>query len=277
MLKAQDIIKFGVRTVQANTSIYQAIATMTAKHLSSLPVVDDNMKLVGVISEKDVLELLYDFKEGSVEEFMVESPVCFTLEDSVEDICQCFKNSSFRRVAILKDDKVVSVISRSDIIDVFKDEFKQNNLPNTMTDNGVSVFTAKDIMAYGLYMVRMETPIYEAVDIILKKGVTGLPVVDGQMNLKGVITEKDILNQLCNSGIEVDLVGDIMSDKVVTFGPKDNLYDICDCLINNHFRRVMISNQDKIVGIISRTDIISFILKNKTAILQNRMALTQNA
>ena len=274
MLKAKDIMKFGVRTVKADTPIYQAIATMASKHMSSLPVVDDEVKLVGIISEKDVLELLYNFREGNVGDFMVENPVSFSVEDSVEDICRCFNNSNFRRVAISNNDKVVSVITRTDIIEFFKDKFKPDQLPDALTDEE-AVFTAKDAMAYGLYTVRRETPIYEAVDIILKRGVTGLPVVDGQMNLLGIVNEKDILNQFSNSEMNADFVEDIMSENVVSFDRKDNLFDICDCLINNHFRRVMIMDQGKLVGIISRTDIISFVLKNKTAILKKRMALSQ--
>ncbi|MCK5000509.1 MAG: CBS domain-containing protein [Anaerohalosphaera sp.] len=274
MLKAKDILNFGVRTVQSDTPVYQAIATMASKRLNSLPVVDADMRLVGVISEKDVLELLYNFREGNVGDFMSDDPVSFLLDDSVEDICRCFANRNFSKVAILDNGKVVSVISRTDVINANKGRFQPKNMTKDAICND-PVFTAKDAMAFGLYTVRRETPIYEAVEIILKRGITGLPVVDDYMNLVGVVTEKDILGLIDNSQINAERVEDIMSEDVFTFDCRENLFDICDCLMNNNFRRVMILDHGKLAGIISRTDIISFIIKNKTAILKNRMVASQ--
>jgi predicted transcriptional regulator len=63
-------------------------------------------------------------------------------------------------------------------------------------------------------------------------------------------------------------VEDLMTEKVISFNHDDSLFDICDCLRNNSFRRVPILNQGKIVGIISRKDIIVYILRNKSAVFQ---------
>jgi CBS domain-containing protein len=52
-----------------------------------------------------------------------------------------------------------------------------------------------------------------------------------------------------------------MTDDVISFSEDTPLYDICECLINNGFRRIPILRDGKIAGIISRSDIIKFILK----------------
>jgi len=265
-LRAKDIMKDGVHTVKRTTPIYQAISTLVGRRLSSVPVVDDNMGLVGIVSEKDVLELLYDkdLKGGTVEDFMAGEVVSFDAEDTLADICDCFVNNHFRNVAILKEDKLASVISRLDIIDANKDKFQRHNLSENASQR--DVFNARDVMSYGLFTAKRQTPLYEAVEILLKRHVTGLPVVDDYMSLEGIITEKDILKVLYKPEATAEKVGDLMTAELTTFDCNDSLFDICDCLINNSFRRVMILAHGKLTGIISRTDIIEFILKHKTDI-----------
>ncbi len=67
------------------------------------------MSLAGIISEKDMLGLLYNIedKPGNVEDFMTEQVVCFDQEDSLIDITESFMASNFRRVPIVTDGKLV--------------------------------------------------------------------------------------------------------------------------------------------------------------------------
>lgn len=118
---------------------------------------------------------------------------------------------------------------------------------------------AKDIMTKNVICVKEETPIYEAVALIAKNNITGVPVVEDDMTLVGVVSEKDVLRlfNISREDGESKTVSDFMTQPVVTFGENESLLDICDCLMNNHFRRVpVISSKGKLVGIISRRDII---------------------
>ena len=89
------------------------------KDLPALPVVHDDMTLAGVISEKDVIQLLYDNGKmsGKVEDFMTESPFSFDQEDNLIDIAECFMKNNFRRVPITSGGKLVGIVSRRNIIE----------------------------------------------------------------------------------------------------------------------------------------------------------------
>lgn len=266
-----DIMKDGALVVKYNEPVYKAISTMISRRVSSLPVVDENSFLVGIISEKDVLRLLYDihFDGGLVENYMTKKVVTFDCTDSVDCVLKCFKGNSFRRVAIVDDGKLMSMVDRRDVIYLFKDEFK--NIDEYTKRDDDDEFTAKDVMTHGLFTVREDVKLGEAVDLILKRNVSGLPVVDENQNLKGIISEKDIIDAIGSEQPYNKTVGELMTEEVVSFGADISLYEICNCLINNNFRRVTILDGEKLVGIISRANIINFILQYRTAVKKQKV------
>ena len=123
------------------------------------------------------------------------------------------------------------------------------------------MFEAKKIMKTNLLTVKMTTPIYEAIEKLVDNNITGLPVVNDDGSLAGIISEKDMLRLLYNIESKGGSVGDYMTKNVISFEPEDSLIDIAESFIGNHFRRVTIVKDGKLVGIISRTDIINYILK----------------
>jgi CBS domain-containing protein len=118
MFKASTIMVTDVLSVSKKTGIYDAIECLVEKNITGLPVVNEDMTLAGVISEKDVLSLLYNMEDhaGTVEDFMTKDPICFDVDDSLIDIAECFTKSNFRRVPILKDGKLAGIITRKNII-----------------------------------------------------------------------------------------------------------------------------------------------------------------
>ncbi|MBW8001887.1 MAG: CBS domain-containing protein [Planctomycetes bacterium] len=129
---------------------------------------------------------------------------------------------------------------------------------------GPNVFKAKDIMVSAVISVKPSTEAYEAIRLLVENNITGLPVVNDDMSLAGIVSEKDVLKLLYYNG---EATGEVattvekyMTKEVVSFDENENLIEICDSFIKNHFRRVPILSDGKLVGIISRRDIIKYIL-----------------
>ncbi len=132
MLKAKDIMATDIICVKKDTLVYEAIELLREKHITGVPVVDDDMTLIGVFSEKDVISLLYyahgDEEEKVVGDFMTHSSIHFDREEDLLNICDCLITHSFRRVPITSDGKVVGLISRADIIDCILHLREENTL-----------------------------------------------------------------------------------------------------------------------------------------------------
>ena len=132
------------------------------------------------------------------------------------------------------------------------------------------MFEITDIMKTDVITVKKDTPIYEAMERLVENNITGLPVVDDNMVLVGIVTEKDMLRlvvELDMLKLESELdegstcVEKYMTEDVVSFSPEDSLLEICDCLLESNFRRIPIVSNGKLVGILSRKDIIGYMLE----------------
>jgi len=130
----------------------------------------------------------------------------------------------------------------------------------------------KDIMTQDVISVKKETPIYEAMEIMRKKDITGMPVVEDDMTLVGVITEKDVLRLFYAEEDEKNqTVGFFMTRPAVSYRENESLRNICDFMMINYFRRVpVISKKGKLVGIISRPDIIDYIIEQRRQTSEER-------
>ncbi len=126
----------------------------------------------------------------------------------------------------------------------------------------IVMLKAKDIMTANALTVKKGTPIYEAVKVMAKNNITGVPVVEEDLKLVGVLTEKDVLNLFYAHEHERNkTVDDFMTQPVVSFELNADLRDICDCLKNSNFRRVPVTSRGEVVGIVSRADVIQYILE----------------
>ena len=121
------------------------------------------------------------------------------------------------------------------------------------------MFETKTVMTTDVITVKRHAPIQEAIRTLVRNNITGLPVVNDDMTLVGILSEKDVLRLLYDYEDRPRRVEDYMTRDVVSFNVHDDLIEICTCLLKNQFRRVPITSEGKLVGIISRKDIITHI------------------
>jgi CBS domain-containing protein len=82
------------------------------------------------------------------------------------------------------------------------------------------------------------------------------------MTLEGILSEKDVIVLFYGKeDNENKTVGDFMTQPAVHFDKEESLLDICDFLTKNIFRRVPITSNEKLVGIISIRDTLDYILE----------------
>ena len=120
---------------------------------------------------------------------------------------------------------------------------------------------AKDIMTRQVVCIRKDTPIFEAIRMMADNNITGIPVVEDDSTLVGMLSEQDVLRLYHTYDDEQDrTVNDFMTQPAIHFEEDEPLLDVCYCLRDNSIRRVPITSNGKVSGVISRSDILKRIL-----------------
>jgi len=140
----------------------------------------------------------------------------------------------------------------------------------------------KDIMTKEVVTVKLETTVMEIAGIFANRNIRALPVLDENGDLIGIVTETDLVEQDKNLHIptvisifdwviylESDkkfekelkkmtgrVVGDIYSTDVVTVSPDTSIADVADLLSSKKINSLPVVEGKKLVGIISRIDLI---------------------
>ena len=127
MYQVKDVMTDRVVTVGPEATIDEAVSLLLDHKVSGLPVIDNEGRLVGVISEIDIIDLVYnaDIDTSSVCDFMTRDTRSLDAEASLDDAAKIFCTQSIRRIPIVGDGRLVGIISRRDLIRVVREVRKQ--------------------------------------------------------------------------------------------------------------------------------------------------------
>jgi len=119
----------------------------------------------------------------------------------------------------------------------------------------------KDILeskAREVVSVEVGTTIDEAMDLLISKGISCLPVVEGGEHLIGILSDRDIFRKIHQTKGDYHSlkVGDLMSTDLIVGLPEDDLEYIAGLMSKNWIRHVPIVQKDQIVGLVSSRDIV---------------------
>jgi len=137
---------------------------------------------------------------------------------------------------------------------------------------------AADVMTTGAATVRPETPLVEAAQLMIQHRISGLPVVDASEKLVGVISEGDFLRRTSGDkprllelliGEKVDFAGhrveEYMSRDPVTIAVDTPVEEIVALMNRHKVRRLPVAAQGKVVGIVSRANLIEALVRRSQA------------
>ena len=118
----------------------------------------------------------------------------------------------------------------------------------------------RNYMTTKLVTVTTDTEVMRAVHLLVDHDISGVPVVDAEGRLVGILTERDCIDVALNAGYFDEAggsVADYMSRIVETAGPDDSLLDVADRFRNSSYRRFPVVEDGKLIGLISRRDVLT--------------------
>ena len=116
---ARDIMNKIVTAAKKNTIGRDLAIKLLSGMYSGLPVVDDKGMVVGVVSEFDLLKAIRGGKaleQVKAEDIMSKNPICVSENTAVDEIIDLMMKHNIIRVPVVRNNNLVGVISRCDIL-----------------------------------------------------------------------------------------------------------------------------------------------------------------
>lgn len=134
--------------------------------------------------------------------------------------------------------------------------------PDRRIEEGIRV---ADFMTTNLITFRPEQTIMEVMEILLRRGISGGPVVNDQNELIGMISEGDCLKELCDARYHNHPMEDVkvelhMIKKVDTVAGDMHVLDAANMFLETKHRRFPILENGKLVGQISQSDVMKAVM-----------------
>jgi CBS domain-containing protein len=121
--------------------------------------------------------------------------------------------------------------------------------------------TAKDIMTREVITAPPTLPVKDLAMLLVKNQVSGVPVVDERGAIVGLVSEADII---AKKGKTVQA---IMSEQVVSVGEDASIEEIAQLMTKQRIKRVPVMKDGKLLGIVSRADIVNSIAMGENVAL----------
>jgi CBS domain-containing protein len=118
------------------------------------------------------------------------------------------------------------------------------------------MLTARDIMTEDLVTIRPTATVREAVDMLLSREISGLPVLDDSERLVGIITEFALMAVAYDKKVLEEPVSQHMTTELLTVDVKDSVRKVADLCVVHRVRRVPVLEDGRLVGLVARRDVL---------------------
>ena len=124
-LRVREYMTTELVTITPDTELMRAVYLLVEHDISGMPVVDEGGTMVGILTERDCIATAinagyFDEAGGSVRDFMSSPVETAEADDSLMDIAERLRKSTYRRFPVIEDGRLVGLISRRDVLEAMK-------------------------------------------------------------------------------------------------------------------------------------------------------------
>jgi predicted transcriptional regulator len=239
--------------VEKDTFLTKARQLIRDNHLRSLPVLDQEEHVIGMLTSQDVLRIYSTRSNVTVAGFMVEVPL-ITDDMNVPDTAKLMLAEKCEVLPVVQSKDIPALKGVISLIDIFK-----NIDPEDLPDRKV-----KEIMSTKIVTCGPKDPITKVWNKMLEKDYTGLPVLTDEGSPLGMITRFDILKRggarkgkgdraRSHDAMRVE---SLMSTPLHFVSIEDDLRSAVEIMLRHDVGRISVVDEGKLVGIVDRYDLI---------------------
>jgi CBS domain-containing protein len=143
-----DVMTVNTRTISRHGSAVEAAKAMLDEDVGSVPVLDDDGTLCGIVTDRDialrVVAVGLDPLTTRVEEIATKDPHCASPDESLDDAYERMTTWRIRRLPVCEDDRVVGMLAQADLVLELKDK-KAGQLVEEISQPGEPAYVQHEV------------------------------------------------------------------------------------------------------------------------------------
>ena len=190
--EVRQIMDTDITYINDQADFKEAITTMLKKRVGGLPIVNNEMQVVAIFTERNAVELMAGLVTNkTVDEYMTKNVTMVTTDTTIGQAAKIMVQNRFRRLPVVKDGIFAGIVTASDIVhflgrgDAFS-KLTTGNIHEAL-DQPVGSIVSKELI-----WTSPGTDMGKAMEIMLEKKIGSLPILEEGI-LRGIITESDFL------------------------------------------------------------------------------------
>ncbi|MFY9200859.1 MAG: CBS domain-containing protein [Methanosarcina flavescens] len=176
--------------VLPDTDIRDALTLMKKK--SGVIIVTDNGNALGWVTPQEFMKI--NHFAGFVGEVMEKNPIVVSPSDRVSHARRLILDKNVGRLPVIENGKLVGIIAEDDI--AFAMRSFRDLVADNQQDSRIRNLLVGDIMTRSVVSVYTNTPLAEAVQIMIEHDVGGVPVLNLEEELVGFLARRNIINTI---------------------------------------------------------------------------------
>ncbi len=190
----REIMEENVITLKENADIDEAIETFLTKNVGGVPIVNDDNQLISLITERDVIRALLDKIDDNevIDDYITKKVIVATPGERLKDVARTMVRNGFRRLPVVSEGRLVGIITSTDFIKLLGSDWAFNHM-QTGNVREITNVRMEEIMKRDVITAKEGDKLKEVAEIMVTNDIGALPVVDDDLKVVGIITEKDVL------------------------------------------------------------------------------------
>lgn len=197
LVPVYDVMQRPAVTVGIDTSLEEAAEVMRDRKIHSLPVVDRQGRLQGILTDTDLLGVLAgsrvpsrDLGSTVVARLMTANPITIEPDASVGDAATALLEGGFRHLPVIDADaKLIGMISERDIRSHLGTDFIDwTSVERSRLDEPIS-----NVMVPDPVVIRTDNRLSDILDVFTDERIGAVPVLDREDRLVGILSYVDVL------------------------------------------------------------------------------------
>ncbi|MGC8566680.1 MAG: CBS domain-containing protein [Caldisphaera sp.] len=181
--------------VNKSQKLTEIIRLMAVNGLGMLPVVNNENKVIGIITEHDIVRYIaYKNVGRKVSDIMTSNIVAAFDNDTLKRAAQLMSLYGFRRIPVIssKNNEIVGIVSAKDFVSYFGSHKAFENV-RSLDIEEILKMPITEIIKDNVYTINQDTDIGDAATLMNQFNTNNLIVINDNREALGIITERDVL------------------------------------------------------------------------------------